>query len=205
MENTTYGWIFAIIIFFIVAGFMNGGFFGNNGNQGALTRGELCQDMNFQDLQNGIREANNNINTGFTGLQRDLCTGLSAVNSAITGVGSQMQTCCCETNRNIDNVRFENAQNTCSIITNANENTQKILDKMCQYEIQGLRDKVVEQNSMIQARDFQLSQLSQTANIEGYINQYVVPRSVPAYLTCSPYQSQALALNGFNGCGNNLI
>jgi hypothetical protein len=74
---------------------------------------------------------------------------------------------------------------------------------MCQYEIQGLRDKVAEQNSAIQSRDFQLSQLNQTANIEGYINQYVIPRSIPAYLTCSPYQSQNLALNNLfgNGCG----
>jgi hypothetical protein len=195
MENTTYGWIFAIIIFFIVAGFMNGGFFGNNGNataQGALTRGELCQDMNFQDLQNATREVNNNVNTGFTGMQRDLCTGFSAVNSAITGLGSQMQSCCCETNRNIDAVRYENAQNTCSIITNANENTQKILDKMCQYEIQGLRDKVTEQNSVIQSQGFQLSQLNQ--------NAYLIN-------TLRPYPVEAVPFNGFypgfgfnNGC-----
>jgi hypothetical protein len=71
---------------------------------------------------------------------------------------------------------------------------------MCQYEIQGLRDKVAEQNSEIQSRDFQLSQLNQTSNLENYINQNVIPRSVPAYITCSPYMSSYYAYNGLNGC-----
>lgn len=64
---------------------------------------------------------------------------------------------------------------------------------MCETEVNQLRTD-------LQSAQLQISQLSQTQNIEGYINQYVIPRSVPAYLTCSPYMSAYYAYNGANGC-----
>lgn len=107
----------------------------------------------------------------------------------------------CETNRNIDSVRYENAKNTCDIITNANmntrdlieagnANTQRIVDLMTQNTIQELRDK---------NQELSLSALlqQQTATITGITN----PRSIPAYITCSPYESSLYAYGRFgNGC-----
>jgi hypothetical protein len=110
--------------------------------------------------------------------------------SGIANLGYQMQDCCCTTNRNIDSVRYENAKNTCDIINAQNAGVQRILDRMCQSEIQTLRD-----NNMMQA--FQLSQQAQNATLISTL----LPTPVPAYLSCSPYQSQVLALNAFgNGC-----
>ncbi|MDE6679349.1 MAG: hypothetical protein K2K02_09955, partial [Ruminococcus sp.] len=69
-------WIILFLIFGMfgwggMGGF--GGFGGNNaGFQGALTRGELCQDMNFGQLENGVR-----------GIQQGLCDGFYSQNSAI--------------------------------------------------------------------------------------------------------------------------
>lgn len=126
---------------------------------------------------------------GFNGVQRDLCQGFGAVNSGIAENRFAAQQCCCETNRNIDAVRYENAKNTCDIVTNANYNTrdiidsqnagfQKILDAMCQDKIDSLRTE-------LQSAQLQLGNLSQTAAI---INA-VRPFPQPAYITCSPYQT----------------
>ena len=37
------------------------------------------------------------------------------------------QQCCCDNLRALDNVRYENAQNTCAITTNATGNTQRFV------------------------------------------------------------------------------
>lgn len=41
--------------------------------QGALTRGDLCMDMNFNDLQNGVRNISDAVNVGFSNLNSTIC------------------------------------------------------------------------------------------------------------------------------------
>lgn len=195
------GWfIWIILIFAIFGGWGNGfGFGGNGGNglNGALTRGELCQDMNFQSLENAVRGVQSGLcdgfyaqNTtmlqGFNSLQNSLCQGFNGVNTNMNNLGYQVQQCCCETNRNIDAVRYENAKNTCDIIQANNAGVQRIIDAMTQNEIQALRDS-------LQTANFQLSQQAQSANL---INK-LQPTPIPAYVTCSPYQAQQM----YCGCG----
>lgn len=134
-------------------------------------------------LSDGFYAVNTGMLGGFNGIQRDLCTGFNAVNNGITESRFAAQQCCCETNRNIDNVRFENSKNTCEI-TNAihaeGEATRALINA---NTVQELRDRLEARDRDILSRDFQLSQLAQ--------NQYLVntikPCPIPAYLTCSPY------------------
>lgn len=81
------GWWILIILFAIFGGWGGNGY-GNGGGaayQGALTRGELCQDMNFSQLENGVRgisqgicdstfALNNTINNGFAGVNNAVCS-----------------------------------------------------------------------------------------------------------------------------------
>lgn len=91
-------WI-VIILFAMIFGWGNGGFGGGFGNgaglNGALTRADLCQDMNFSQLENAVRgvqqgicdstfSLNNTIVNGFNGVQRDMCTGFSNVAAGIS-------------------------------------------------------------------------------------------------------------------------
>lgn len=66
-------------------------------------------------------------------------------------------------------------------------NTQKILDKLCENEIQQLRTD-------LQSAQLQISQLSQTANITNALR----PFPSPSYIVTSPYTS---LFNGFGNCG----
>lgn len=97
------GIIWIVVILAIFGGWGNGGFGwgGNNGNiQNALTRGELCQDMNFADLENGVRGIQSSLsdnfalqNVNFTdrldNLGTQIATGFDAVNLAIVNDGYQ--------------------------------------------------------------------------------------------------------------------
>ena len=154
-------------------------------------------------LTNGLSDGFYAVNTGmlggFNGIQRDLCAGFNGVNTAIAENRFAAQQCCCETNRNIDNVRFENSKNTCEI-TNAihaeGEATRALINANTMQE---LRDRLEARDRDILARDFQLSQLAQ--------NQYLVnaikPCPIPAYLTCSPYATANVVPATGCGCGTN--
>lgn len=209
-------WIF--FLFFLLA-WGNGGFggFGGGGNaaaQGALTRAELYDGFNNQSVVSKLEGLGDGLCQGFYGQNVAMNQGFNGVNSAINGLGYAMKDCCCETNRNIDAVRFdaskcccetnrnidavryEGAKNTCDVITNANynardiieagnANTQRIIDHMTNNEMQSLREK-------LQAATFQISQQQQTADLMGKLR----PCPVPAYPSCSPYQTFPI-----NGCG----
>jgi len=194
-------WVWVFFLFFLLA-WGGGGFgFGNNAAaQGALTRAELYEGLNNQGLENGIRGIQNGLCDGFyaqnttmlqgmNGLQSQLCQGFNGVNSNIAESRFAAQQCCCETNRNIDAVRYENARNTCDIVNAIKADGDATRALMTQNTIQELRDN-------LQAAQLQLGNLSQTQTI---INA-VRPFPTPSYITCSPYT----AANGYGsyGCGN---
>ena len=200
------GFMWVFFLFFLLAWGGNGMFGGNGGVAGAsLTRAELCDGFNFQNVENGIRGVQNGLcdgfyamNTGlmngFHGVDNALCQGFNAVNANITQARFDAQSCCCETNRNIDSLRFQNERDTCDIIQAANANTQRIIDLMTQNEIQSLR-------SDLQSAQLTLGNAQQTTNIINALR----PTPTPAYVTCSPYESVNIAnaalLNNGCGCG----
>lgn len=192
-------WIWVFFLFFLLA--WGGGGFGNNAAQGALTRSELCQDMNFQSLENSVRGIQSGIcdgfyamNTGmlngFNGIQRDLCTGFNGINQNINQARFDAQNCCCETNRNIDAVRYENARNTCDIVNAIKADGDATRALMTQNTIQDLRDR-------LQAAQLANSQCAQNA----YLIDQLRPCARPAYITCSPYEVSRFGFNGCGGCG----
>lgn len=183
--------IIILILFFLIFGFG-----GNNawGNNGTLTRAEMTDGFNNQSV---LRKLD--------GITQGLCDGFYSQNTTMlqgfNNLGSQISSCCCETNRNIDAVRYENAKNTCDIVRAIEKDGDATRALINANTMQALRDKINEQGQEIQSRDFQLSQLAQN---ETLINR-LQPTPRPAYITCSPYQAQMYGWNywnnGCNGCG----
>ena len=89
-----------------------------------------------------------------------------------------------ETNRNIDAVRHEAAQNTCAITTNDTANTQKILDRLCAMEANAKDAEIARLRSDLQAAQLTLAQGAQTQTIVGALK---APAPVPAYVVANPY------------------
>ena len=186
---------FIYLVWLAVLG--NGGLFGNRGAndaavQGAITRSDLFEGFNNQDVNGQLRGITNGLADGFYAINSGMKDGFYMTREGIAENRFAAQQCCCETNRNIDAVRYEGSKNTCEI-TNAihaeGEATRALINA---NTMQALRDKLADKDRDILARDFQLSQLAQ--------NQYLVneirPCAKPAYITCSPYTTTS-----FCGCG----
>ena len=181
-ENGMWDNPFIYLVWLAVLGGGNG-LFGNRGDaavQGAITRSDLFEGFNNQDVNGQLRGITNGIADGFY-----------ATRQGITELGYTMKDHCCGINRNIDAVRYEGAQNTCAI-TNAihaeGEATRALINANAMQE---LRDKLEARDRDVMVRDFQLSQLSQTASLVGELR----PIAKPAYITCSPYTTTTF------GCG----
>lgn len=105
-----WGWIWIILLFALFGWGGNGfGGFGGNGAQGALTRADLCQDMNFQNLESGVRGIQQGLCDGFYAMNTSLLQGFNGVQQGFNGVQSQLanmamqnQQCCCETQRAVE-------------------------------------------------------------------------------------------------------
>ena len=98
------GWIWIVVLFFLFA-FRNGGFGVDSAAQGALTRAELYDGLNYNQIENGIRgiqqglcdgfyAQNTTMLQGFNGVGQELCQGFNSVNSNVANLGYQMQNCC---------------------------------------------------------------------------------------------------------------
>jgi hypothetical protein len=115
-------------------------------------------------------------------------------------VGSQIaenrfaaQQCCCETNRNIDSVRYEASKNTCDITSAIHAEGEATRALINANTMQALRDKLADKDRDLLAANFQLSQQAQNSYLVGELR----PCAKPAYITCSPYTSYPYN----NGCG----
>lgn len=185
-------WIWVILIFAIFGWGGNG--FGRNGN--GLTQMELQQGFDTQSVLRKLDGINAGICDGFYAQNTTMLQGFNGLGREVLENRFEASKCCCETNRNIDAVRYEAAQNTCAITTNATANTQKILDKLCSMELSAKDQKIADLTAQNTTQAFQLSQQAQNATLINTLR----PTPIPAYPTCSPYQA-ANYFNGFNGCG----
>lgn len=183
-------WFWIVVLFLFMFGFGGNGF-GRNGE--ALTRADLCQDFNFNDLQNGVRGIQNGLCDDFCAQNTTMLNGFNSIGNQIAESRFAQQNCCCETNRNIDSVRAENYKNTCEITTAVHAEGEATRALINSNTMQALRDKITEKDQELQTANFHLSQQAQNATLISALR----PFPQPAYITCSPYT----ASNGF-GCNS---
>ena len=148
-------WMAFIVLFLLFGMFGWGGFGGFGGGfgggvSGALTRADLCQDMNFSQVENGIRGIQQGICDSTFALNKTMTSGFHGVDNAICNLGfttqqgfnatqvammqgqnalqTQLADCCCTTQRAIDGINYNMAANTCALQNTMNNNTRDIID-----------------------------------------------------------------------------
>ena len=98
-------------------------------------------DQQTYGLADSTYALNNTITNGFHGVDNAICNLGYNVQSGFNAIGHQISDCCCQTQRAIDSVKYENATNTCAIqntiqnttrdvIENQNANSRAILDAL---------------------------------------------------------------------------
>ena len=133
-------WI--IILFLFMFGMGGGGWgWGNRGND-ALTRAEMQQGFDTQEITRKLDGLSYGMCDGFYAQNTTMLNGFAGVTSAVRDAQFAAQQCCCETNRNIDAVRYDAQKNTCDITTAIHaegEATRALIQK---NEMQNLRDRL---------------------------------------------------------------
>ena len=201
------GW-WGIILLALLFGWGNG-FSGNRGGNGG-GNGCGCETA----VSNGF--ALNGLENGIRGIQQGLCDGFYAVNTGLltgfNGIQSQLASCCCETQRNIDGVRYDMATGFCNlgntiqsttrdVIDNQNANYRGIMDFLVQSKLDALRSE----NESLRLR---ASQADQNAVIRAAIDAStaeIIRRTgndcpTPAYWVSPPTPVQVPYQNSC-GCG----
>ncbi len=148
----------------------------------------------IEGVRDGIWGISNQICNSTSDITGALTNGfynaeISANNRAINemqndfALSRQLSDCCCEnrlatcqTQNIVQNegnaTRFADANNTRDIITNATANTQAILDKLCQLELDGKQDRINELERQLSKAELLASQTAQNSFIaQGFANE----------------------------------
>lgn len=186
----TWTWVF--FLFFLLAWGGGGLFGGGNGAstsaaENALTRAAMYESNDMQDVFRNFGNLTSQMNNfqaatadALGNLRYDNLKNINDLSSQIAQNRFAADQCCCETNRNIDSLKF-------TLSKEHSDGIQKIADMINEDRIETLRSQLAEAKG-------QISNLMQSNNI---INQ-VRPYPTPTYLVNSPYAS---AYN--NGCFGN--
>lgn len=143
----------------------------------------------------------------------------TANTAGLTNLSSQLANCCCENRAATNDVKYTIATEACSTRAANSANTQAILDKLCQLELDGVKaqvdaknDRILELQNQLNMASLRESQTAQNAFIAQGLNNEVdalynrlsncpVP-STPVYgrtpiFTCNSNNSCGCGCNNF--------
>ena len=158
--------------------------------------GDLRTDVNrgFGDVQLGIAGVNQNICQTGNGIVSAVNNGFSSAEIAangrqmanmqsIFGVQSALQNCCCENRAGIADLKYTVATENCAdraalsdgirdVLAATQAQTQSILDKMCQLELDGYKREADQLRTQLNMATLRESQTAQNAFIsQGFANE----------------------------------
>lgn len=222
-------WIILLFIILLLGGGWNNngyGFGGNGGGTGFIAS-DVQRGFDQASLNTGITNISTNMCNGFAGVQQSLCNGFAQAEIANNArqmadmqqnfsIQSALQQCCCDNRAAVADLKYTVATEACAdrnaisdalrdVIASNTANTQAILDKLCQQEIDALKA----QNQQLQMQSYlaslAASQNAQTGQIltdnaaqTTTLLRALDPTPVPAYIVANPN-----GCNCGNGCGGN--
>lgn len=206
-------WWLIVLFLFAFAGNGWGNGFGGGNAQGDLQRG-----FDQSAVMNGINGLTTAVSTGFANAEVSRCNAQTNVLQAMNGLAMSLQNCCCENRAGIADLKYNIATENCAdraavsdgvrdILAATQAQTQTILDKMCQQEIDALKTQNANLQTQINLANLRASQNDQTARILAdnaaqtlALEQYLNPTPVPAYAVANPNCCNNQNW-GYNNCG----
>ena len=218
-------WVILLFIIILMGGWGNGGY--GWGGGGASTNADIQRGFDQSAVINGLNGITTAINTGFSGAEISRCNAqaniLQTLNNNQANLSTQLgtiamnqQNCCCENRAGLADLKYTVATEACAdravvtdalrdVIASNTANTQAILDKLCQQEIDALKA----QNQQLQMQSYlaslAASQNAQTGQIltdnaaqTTALLRALNPAPIPAYVVPNP-----IGCSCNNGCGCN--
>ena len=155
-------------------------------------------------LCGGFAGVNASINGAQNAITQQMYQNTIADMERSFGVQTQLQNCCCENRASVADLKYTVATEACAdrsaisdalqkVIAENNASTQKILDKMCQQEIDALKAQNAALQNQVNLQALAASQTAQTAQLVAdntaqtqYIVNRVAPYPIPAYTVANP-------------------
>lgn len=211
--GSDWGWIILLLLF---AGGGFGGFGGGMDMYPWLNQSNQVND-GFRDqmINTSVNGIQNAVTGGFADIQTALCGGFAGVNASINngfaqseiaengrqmanmnqmfGLSSQLSQCCCD--NKLATVQTQNVVSSEGAATRLaiQNQTQQILDKMCQQEIDALKSENLALQNQVNMLNLAASQTSQTAQLIAdntaqtqYLINRIAPYPVAAYIVPNP-------------------
>lgn len=220
------GWWIILLLLFACGGWGNG-FGNNGGAVPFMMgTNDIQRGFDQASIMSGIGDINAGINgiqsslcNGFAGVNQTVSNGFAQAEIAnnarqmadmnqMFGLQSALQNCCCENRAGIADLKYTVATENCadrsalaqgiqSIIESQYRNTQSILDKMCQQEIQAKDDLIGQlRQEVLYAR----GQASQIAQNEQIVNS-IYNRLDQCPVGTTPVYGRTPIFTCNNGCG----
>lgn len=127
----------------------------------------------------------------------------TASTAGMSAIQAQLAQCCCDNKAATADVKYTIATEACANRSTSTANTQAILDKLCQMEIDAKDDTIAQLRSQVNELSRSASQTAQTAAImanneaqTAALERYLAPTPVPAYVVANPN-----CCGTYTGCG----
>lgn len=203
-------WIIILFLFAAMSGGWGNGF--GNGNAGTILpfmmnqsgQSEVQRVVDQQSVMTGLSNLQAAQSNGFSNAEISRCNGLYNLTSQLNNIAMTQQNCCCENRAAVADLKYTMAQEAALTRSNCDANKQAIMDKLCQMELdtikQNYENRIADMQNTIDGlrtmnsnARFDASQNAQTATISAgqrslanEIEQYVAPSAKPAYLVQNP-------------------
>lgn len=160
---------------------------GINSNTNSGFQNALLND-NITSVRDGIADISTQLCGGFagvtaavTGAQNALAQQMytnqiadlersfnaqTASTQGMNAIQAQLAQCCCDNRLATNDVKYTIATEACATRQNSTANTQAILDKLCQLELDGYKRENDQLRSQLQVANLQASQIAQTAELK---------------------------------------
>ena len=151
----------------------------------------------------------------------------NAMTSGMNALAMSLQNCCCENRAGLADLKYVVATENCAdraavsdgirdvlaastantqaLINSTNAGFQSIMDKICQLELDGVKQEAASLRSQLSEARLQASLTGQTAQIAASqaaqtadLKQYLNPTAVPAYIVQNP---NCCSQGFYSGCG----
>lgn len=217
-------WWIIILFLFAMFGWGNNGY-GGGGNAYGYPLG-IQDGFDHASVMAGINGITSAVSNGFGAAEVSRCNAqtniLQTMNDQTANITSQLSNMamnnlqnCCDNRAQIADLKYTIATEACAdrqainealrdVIANNTANTQALLDKMCQQEIDNLKAQNANLQTQLNLANLAASQTAQTGRILAdnaaqtlALEQYLNPAPVPAYVVQNPN----CCSNFGNSCG----
>lgn len=158
-------WVIILLIIILAAGGWNNGFGGggNGGGGNGVTyiTSDVQRGFDQSAVINSLNGINTAINTGFANAEVSRCNTQANILQTLNNIAMNQQNCCCQNRAGLADLKYTIATENCAdratisdgirdILAATQAQTQVVLDKLCQQEIDALKA----QNQQLQMQSY---------------------------------------------------